>query len=300
MKPRFHRLFNTDPNPAGGGDPAAAPAAAPAPPATPDPAAAPAPAPATPDPAAPPAPDPANKSALAGAGGDEWSAARVPEKFQVKNDKGELDVNATFRKVEEHRANLEKRLGAGDNIRPKTADEYKLPDTETFKAIGIDDTAAKAFKSEAHEWGLSQAQYEKVMEKYATLAPQLVTAGQELTAEKTIETLKGVWKDDHDTQMAGAYDVAQKLAGKAGVSLAEMDAAIGNNPVAIRMLASLHAEMKEDKTPAGANGDLGGNGGTTIETLLAHPAYSNASHPEHKTISEKVRKYYEKITPKDD
>jgi hypothetical protein len=243
--------------------------------------------------------DAAKKSALAAGAGDEWSAAKVPEKFQIKNDKGELDVNATFRKVEEHRANLEKRLGAGDNIRPKTADDYKLPESETFKAIGIDDEAAKSFKAEAHEWGLSQSQYEKVMEKYATLAPQLVNAGQALSAEETISTLKEVWKDDHQANLAGAYTVAERLAKSAGVSEAEMDAAIGNNPIAIRMLASLKKEFGEDSPPNSAGGaSNAGDGG--IEKLLTHPAYNDAHHPEHKAISAKVRAYYEKITPKDD
>lgn len=241
---------------------------------------------------------PGKKSALA-AGADEWSAAKVPEKYHVKNDKGELDEKATFRKVDEHRSNLEKRLGAGDNIRPKTADDYKLPETEVFKAIGLDETTTKAFKTEAHEWGLSQTQYEKVMEKYAGLAPQLVNAGKELDAESTIATLKGVWKEDHQANLAGAYTVAEKLAKAAGVTEAEMDAAIGNNPVAIRMLAAIAGEMKEDKSSASANGGTAASAGG-IETLLSHPAYHDAKHPEHAAISKKVRDYYEKTTPKDD
>jgi hypothetical protein len=240
------------------------------------------------------------KSALAsGAATDEWSAAKVPEKFQVKNDRGELDVNATFRKVEEHRASLEKRLGAGDNIRPKTPDDYKVPETETIKAIGLDDATSKAFKSEAHEWGLSQTQYEKVLEKYASLAPQLVNAGQALSAEETITTLKGVWKEKHEENITGAYSVAEKLAKAAGVSEAEMDAAIGNNPVAIRMLASIAGEMKEDKSSVSANGGTDAAAGG-IESLLAHPAYHDPKHAEHATISKKVRDHFERNASKDD
>jgi hypothetical protein len=240
------------------------------------------------------------KSALAaGAAADEWSAAKVPEKFQVKNDKGELDINATFRKVEEHRANLEKRLGAGDNIRPKTPDDYKLPESETIKAIGLDEEAAKGFKAEAHEWGLTQTQYEKVMEKYATLAPQLVNAGQALSAEETITNLKGLWKDDYQTNITGAYAVAAKLAKVAGVSEAEMDAAIGNNPVGIRMLAAIAGEMREDKSSVSANGGTDAAAGG-INALLAHPAYHDAKHPEHAAISKKVHDYYERTVSKDD
>lgn len=235
----------------------------------------------------------------AAAGADEWSAAKVPEKFQVKNDKGELDVNATFKKVEEHRANLEKRLGKGEGVRPKTADDYKLPESDTFKSLQLDETSTKTFQAEAHEMGLSQDQYAKVMEKYAGLAPQLVNAGQALSAEDTIKTLEGVWKDDSKAQMAGAYNVAQKLAKAAGVSYEEVDAAIGNNPIAIRLFATLTKDMGEDKTPSSANGGTG-SGGETIEGLLGHPAYSDVRHAEHKLISKKVRDYYEKNAPADD
>jgi len=240
------------------------------------------------------------KSALAaGATADEWSAAKVPEKFQVKNDKGELDVTATFRKVEEHRANLEKRLGAGENIRPKTADDYKLPDTEEFKAIGIDDATAKGFKEKAHAKGFSQDQYALVMEEYARLAPDLVNAGQALSAEQAIATLKETWKGDYETNIAGAYSVAVKLAKAAGVSEAEMDSAIGNNPVGLRMLAAIAGEMKEDKSSVSANGGTDAAGGG-IEALMANPAYHDPKHPEHTAISNKVRAHFEKVTPKDD
>jgi len=301
---KTHRLMNADPGATGGGAPPApapAPAAPPAePPATPP---APAPAPGEPPaapPTEPPAPPADPKSALAaGATADEWSAAKVPEKFQVKNDKGELDVTATFRKVEEHRANLEKRLGAGENIRPKTADDYKLPDTEEFKAIGIDDATAKGFKEKAHAKGFSQDQYALVMEEYARLAPDLVNAGQALSAEQAIATLKETWKGDYETNIAGAYSVAVKLAKAAGVSEAEMDSAIGNNPVGLRMLATIAGEMKEDKSSVSANGGTDAAGGG-IEALMAHPAYHDAKHPEHAAISKKVHDHFEKITPKDD
>lgn len=269
-------------------DGSAAPAAAPAPVA---PAASPA---AAADPAAAPATDApaaAAKSALS-AGTDDWTPAKVPEKFHVKGADGELDINATFRKVSEHRDNLEKRLGAG-GVRPKTADEYKLP--ETFADMKLDEAGAKAWRAEAHEMGLSQAQYEKVMGKYLEIAPQLVSAGKEVTAEDTIASLTEVWKENTKPQISAAYGVAQRLASKTGVSMEEMEASIGNNPIAIRMLAALAPELREDSTPAAANGAIGG--GKTIQELMAHPAYSNAGHPEHAAISKQVRDHYVKTTP---
>lgn len=277
MKLKFFRLMEGEPGAPGGG--AAAPAA-PAPPAA-SPAAAP---PAGEPPAAAPA-----ASALSSAAAAEWTPATVPEKFHVKNDAGELDLAATMRKVDEHRSNLEKRLGTGD-IRPKTADEYKLPDS--VKDLQMDEAATAAFRAEAHEMGLTQKQYEGIVSKWAKLAPELVSAAKTQTVDEVVGTLKTHWGDAFSTEMQGAYRAAQSVAAQAGLAYDEVDAAIGNNPVAIRLFAALSKEMREDATPAAANGGTGG--GKTIDELMADPAYMDARNPNHAAVSKQVAAYFER------
>jgi hypothetical protein len=115
----------------------------------------------------------------AGAGADPW--AFIPEKFIVKNDKGEVDPQASAKKVEEHRSNLEKRLGEG-GARPKTAADYKLPEVpEALKGVAFDDAATNKFKEDAHKAGFSQAQFEFAMGKYFEMAPALVNGAQQVT-----------------------------------------------------------------------------------------------------------------------
>lgn len=283
-----HVLMEGEPGAAGGA--AGAPAAAPA---APGAGAAPAQPPAAPSGGAGAGEggDPGG-SALGAAGAPAWSLTGVPEKYQVKGEDGEIDVLATFAKVDAHRAQLEKRMGSGD-IRPKTADEYKLPDTDAFKGLQLDDALAKGFREKAHSWGLSQAQYAAVMNEWATLTPALVNAGLKEDREATLTTLREVWKgDDFDANMRGAFSAVNALAEKAGMIFSEVEASIGNNAAAIRLLAALSKEMAEDKTPSAA----GGTGGQTdINTLMAHPAYQDQHHPEHAAVSARVKAHFDRL-----
>lgn len=240
----------------------------------------------------------AGAGAAAGAGGDaagsalsagsEWTPQSIPEKFRVAGDDGELDLAASLRKVDEHRSALEKRMGTGD-IRPKTPDDYKLPETDVFKGLQLDEAGAKAFRQEAFDMGLTPKQYEAVMGKWATLAPELVNAGQAETVESAVSSLKEVWKDQYDANIKASFSAAVKIGEAAGFTYDEVDKAIGNNPVAIRMFAALSKEMQEDATPAAANGGTGGGAETRDQYVAKNwPAYSNPQHAEHKMVTERA------------
>lgn len=253
---------------------------------------APAPAPAAPvaDPAAAggqPAAAPAAPGASALSGGSEWTIGSIPDKFHVKNDAGEFDAQAMLRKVDEHRSNLEKRLGSGD-ARPKTADEYKLPETDAFKSLQLDEGLTKAFKDKAHGWGLSQAQYEAVLGEWATLAPGLVNAGRELTVETAVQQLQESWKGDYDTNIKESFRVVSKVANMAGIPMEQVEQAIGNNPVAIRLFHALGAEMKEDSTPAGAGGV---GAAVSSQQYMAEnwKAFSDPKDPQHAAVSARAK-----------
>lgn len=253
------------------------------------PAPAPAPSPAAPPASAPPASPPADQgapapSALSSVAANEWTPEAIPEKFRVLGEDGQLDPLATMRKVDEHRSALEKRMGAGD-IRPKSADDYKLPDTETFKSLKLDDAASKGFRDKAHAAGFSQAQYEFAMNQWAELAPQLVNAGKTETFDGAVADLKKHWGDAFASEMQGAYKAVQGVAEKAGLGYEEVDAAIGNNQVAIRLFAALSKEMNEDATPAAANGGTGGAQSRSEYVAANWAAYSNPQDPQHATVT---------------
>lgn len=233
--------------------------------------------------------DGGNPSGSALSGGSEWSLQSIPEKFQVKGEDGEIDITATIRKVDEHRAQLEKRMGTG-GIRPKSADEYKLPESDAFKGLDLDPTAAKAFKEKAHGMGLSQQQYEGIMTEWATLAPALVNAGQTETVDAAVNTLKEVWKGDYEANIKESFRAVNKVAEAAGIPYEEVEKAIGNNPVAIRMFAALAKEMREDATPPAAAGATGGGSQSSSDYMQENwAAYSDPKHPQHKAVTDRYQ-----------
>lgn len=235
---------------------------------------------------------PAN-SALSG--GTEWTPQTLPEKYRVMGEDGEMDLTATMRKVDEHRSALEKRLGVGD-IRPKTADEYKLPETDAFKALPLDEATAKQFKEKAHKAGLSQSQYEFMMGEYASLAPALVQAGVTESVDGAVTALKDAWKGDYDANIKESFRVVNKVAEAAGIPFDEVEKAIGNNPVAIRMFAALGREMREDSTPAVANGSPG-MATQSVDEYMAenYAAYSNPKDPKHAAVTARVNQLAAKV-----
>lgn len=229
------------------------------------------------------------QSALSAGGAPEWKLESVPEKFHVKKDDGTFDVEAMLRKTEESRAELEKRMGAG-GIRPKDPGEYKMPDMpEALKDVKLD---TSEFAKKAHGLGLSQEQYAGVMAEYLNLLPNLVQGQVQAQSQEVVAQLNQLWGESAKANFAGAFTVANRVAEKMGVPFSEVEAAVGNNPMALRILASFADEVSEDKTPNAANNAL--PAGFSIEAAIVSEAYTNQAHPEHKKVTDQVNAWYAK------
>lgn len=280
MLKRNPRPMDATPGAAGGGDPAPA-AAAPAAPAQ-------AAAPASPAPTAPssllasgaPAPAPADPNAPSAAAGD-W----LPEKFRVLNGEA-LDVEASARKLAESYAGLEKRVGSGD-VPPKSPDEYKVEVPEQFADVW-DNEKFGAFKAEALAAGLTQKQLDFVLGKYFTVAPDLVAGGAKYDAETATAELRKTWANDAEFtgNINAAYKAFTAFAGEGD----DMDA-IGNNPVALRILAKVGKEMGE---AGGIPAQATTASAESVDDLLRSPAYLDSKHQDHKAVSAKVQAHYAK------
>lgn len=188
-------------------------------------------------------------------------------------------------------SHLEKRMGSGDTP-PKTADEY-APKVEVegfkwdeFKA----DPRMQSFMKSAHAKGITNDQMGFILGEYAQLAPELVNGAAALDSEAAATQLRETWKTDAE------FNKNIGLAFRAFNSLADdsdkgrMDE-IGNNPMVIRMLAKIGAEMQED-APAG--GDVNLEEQQSIRDLMKSPAYMDPKHADHENVSARVRAYYQK------
>ncbi|ENP2071756.1 TPA: hypothetical protein QID80_003437 [Klebsiella aerogenes] len=234
---------------------------------------------------------PAGTSLLSTGAGEQGADDWLPEKYRVMGDDGKLNVEGSARKLADAYSHLEKRMGSGDTP-PKTVDEY-APKVEVegfkwdeFKA----DPRMQSFMKSAHAKGITNDQMGFILEEYAQLAPELVNGAATLDSEAAATQLRETWKTDAE------FNKNIGLAFRAFNSLADdsdkgrMDE-IGNNPLVIRMLAKIGAEMQED-APAG--GDVNLEEQQSIRDLMKSPAYMDPKHADHENVSARVRAYYQK------
>lgn len=235
--------------------------------------------------------NPAGNSLLSTGAGEPGANDWIPEKYRVMGDDGKLNVEGSARKLADAYSHLEKRMGSGDTP-PKTADEY-APKVEVegfkwdeFKA----DPRMQSFMKSAHAKGITNDQMGFILGEYAQLAPELVNGAATLDSEAAATQLRETWKTDAE------FNKNIGLAFRAFNSLADdgdkgrMDE-IGNNPMVIRMLAKIGAEMQED-APAG--GDVNLEEQQSIRDLMKSPAYMDPKHADHENVSARVRAYYQK------
>jgi hypothetical protein len=132
---------------------------------------------------------------------------------------------------------------AGLPVAPETPDAYDLGEIKV-DSIGWDNDAEKSFRATAHEAGITQDQFSKVMAWAVNRSGEL---GKTFEAEKAAaaESLKTEWGKD--------YDVNLKKVGKT-IDLAFGDEAaavvnklgIGNMPSVAKALLKFSAMLSED------------------------------------------------------
>lgn len=220
-------------------------------------------------------------------GANDW----LPEKYRVSGEDGTVNVEQSARKLAEAYTHLEKRMGSGDTP-PKSADEYAPKveaegfNWEEFKA----DPRMQSFMKTAHAKGITNDQMSFVLNEYMQQAPGLVGGAAELDAESANTQLREVWKTDAEfKQSIGmAFRAFNTLADEADKGRIDE---IGNNPMVIRMLAKVGAEMQED-APAG--GDINLAEQQSVRDLMKSPAYMDSKHADHERVSGQVKAFYQK------
>lgn len=199
---------------------------------------------------------------------------------------GTLDLEASARKNAEAYQGLEKRLGAG-GAPPPSPGEYVIAAPEAMKdAFQPEDPGFKEFLTAAHASGMTQKQLDAAMGAFFNWAPKLVEAQQTFDAETCVTQLREVWTDqkEYSQNFAAADRALKTYAGERYGKLAEK---FGNDPDAIWLLANFGKELREDRTV-----DANGPSAEDLRTLEAHPAYWDAKHPEHASVSSKVRELH--------
>lgn len=226
---------------------------------------------------------------LLGDGGDgQPQPFQVPEKFMVADQAGQPDYKAIVEKIGQSYTHLEKRLGTGD-LPPKSADEYQL-DNYLPNGMEPNPEAIKPVLTEFHKLGLTQKQVQGVMSVFG----QQVGAGlaQEKAAfESGQAALKSAWGDQYDQRLADAKKgLAAYSAEDPELKRLAEDPKLSNNPLVIRLLSMVGAELGEDR-PVHA---MDGAAAESIDEIRTSKAYLDPKDPGHADAVRKVNDAYTK------
>lgn len=230
----------------------------------------------------------------------------ISDKFRVSGDDGAVNVEASARKLAEAYGNLEKRFGSGD-VPPADVSGYKItvPEAHAEVLAGWDpasDQSLQAFLANGHKLGMTQAVADLVVGEYGRVMAELkgMQSNVDMQAEQTAAALREVWKDqaEFDRNVGLSYQAGTKLAAKLGVDFDEFNAALGNNPMFLRLAAALAPEMQED-TPQGTNApDLQeGDFKSQVAALNAEKAALPEKDPRRAQVQARINALYAKQYP---
>lgn len=209
----------------------------------------------------------------------------IPEKYLVKaGDK--VDVEASAKKLAEGYAALAKRLGSGD-LPPATPDEYAPPLPETIKLDALKaDPEYQGFLKAAHAKGITNAQLGFVIEEYARREQAKAPS-----PERTFSELQQVWQTPAEFQANARHAFKAISAFGEGLTDAEK-AALDANPVALRVLARVGAQLNEDVAPILDGTAAAQTWDQKVAELRAHPAFMDRRHPEHDRVQQQITALY--------
>lgn len=151
---------------------------------------------------------------------------------------------------------------------PESADAYAV------SIEGFDFDAFKADNAEVlqsfHAEGMTNKQVEAVVKAY------------EQHQSVQMEALQQEWGEQFNSNIGLAKNALEAL----GFDVKELDSPIG----ALKLAAAIGKHIQEDLPPSNTQQ----SGSETIQQLMMSEAFSNASHPDHKSVTQRVDAWYAK------
>lgn len=188
--------------------------------------------------------------------------------------------------------------------RPEEPDGYEL-DTDRLEDSLMDDEALSKVKEVAHEKGVTNDQFQTLVNTYLDITNEKNETFRNETQRKMEEDIEGLKKE-----WGGAFDERSKVAQKAYNTLvgdnealkAKMEQGLGNDPDIVKMFYKIGNQLSEDAiegkskslsmTPDAAKAEI-----KEIRSQGSDGPFWNESHPEHEPMLEKVEKLYKFAYP---
>jgi hypothetical protein len=180
--------------------------------------------------------------------------------------------------------------------RPETPDDYqiKTPDGLHEKTVSAEDS--KWLSELGHKIGLNNEQMQGLWEGMAEQASNHLTNEDTTLAANTeamVETLKSDWGSNYDANVKISQAALVEFGSEDFFKMLD-DTGLGNDPQLAKTFFEIGKSMMED----GKLKDLDSAGPSlvdidaSISKLMAHKAYGDVSHPEHKSIVAQVTELF--------
>jgi len=172
--------------------------------------------------------------------------------------------------------------------RPEKADGYELKHLEGLNADELK-APREAFSQKAHELGLSQDVAQKLMSWQEQNMIDGANNSQEASFEQNVESLKGQWGNDYDTNLANASKVADSL----GMTKDIEAAGLGANPTVLNLLSQIASKTSEGSFMQGKGTQFAGSLSDQLKEVQMElkEAYANQTP----NLSELIKKQGELI-----
>ena len=174
---------------------------------------------------------------------------------------------------------------------PESIDGYEVNvegfNYDEFKAIPEN----QEFLERAREAGLDSKSLNFLLGEYNQLIPSIMEGNAALDNEACISAMKETWGTDTDTNFGFAQAAANNAIQNGILTPEEVNSPeFGNNPLVLKMAAYFGQQLNEDTPPSNTQQ----SGAVDVQSLMASEAYLNDKHPDHKSVSAQVERYYSK------
>ena len=174
---------------------------------------------------------------------------------------------------------------------PESIDGYEVNvegfNYDEFKAIPEN----QEFLERAREAGLDSKSLNFLLGEYNQLIPSLVEGNAALDNEACVSAMKETWGTDTDTNFGYARAAADNAIQNGILTPEEVNSPeFGNNPLVLKMAAYFGQQLGEDTPPSNTQQ----SSAVDVQSLMASESYLNDKHPDHKSVSAQVERYYSK------
>lgn len=187
--------------------------------------------------------------------------------------------------------------------RPETPEGYRFekPSDEELKGLPWDDNMLQGFAKLAHEAGLTEAQFQKIVGWHTQESiAQIEKAQQNAKAvmQQASARLREEWGGAYDSNLATARNAARMVGGEELLN----DPALANNPAFIKAMAKVGSIIGEGGNAAGlreAKASFGGNPREEINKIMSDKSdpYWNSQHPQNAARVAYVEELYARVYP---